>query len=164
MHARAGLLLIATTSVFCAAAQAQTSGDAPAKAALFDTVFASPPSAGFGPAAWSAPGSAAPPMLMDQTLVASAAPAPTVFKMSVGGLDFDVSPHARVDGASGDGGAEAGATFSLGRRPQADALSRLGLRADSDAGPHGPGRWRLFVAASGHEIDWAMARSLPGGL
>jgi hypothetical protein len=81
---------------------------------------------------------------------------PSAFKVSRGGYDLDISPHAGFGFSTGGGQmAEAGAMVRLGmnlRDRVIDGLNGLGVRSLGPAPRGDKGRWYLFAAASDQSL------------
>jgi hypothetical protein len=90
---------------------------------------------------------------------------PSMVKLSGGGYDLDVSPHAAIGSYGGAESAEAGALVRLGAHLQDQVISGLdglGVRAADRAAFGTPGRWYLFAAYSGRSVGLNMAGDAPG--
>ena len=92
---------------------------------------------------------------------------PAALKLSTGGYDLDVSPHAGLGVSSAGGSAEAGALVRLGAHLEdrvISSLDGLGVHAVDRASFGGRGRWYLFAAASGRSVGLTMTRDAQGDL
>lgn len=92
---------------------------------------------------------------------------PAVLRLSGGGYDFDLSPHAGVGFSSAGPSAEAGAMVRLGAHLQdrvISSLAGLGVRTVDSPASGAPGRWYLFAAASGRSVGLTMTRDAQGDL
>jgi hypothetical protein len=89
---------------------------------------------------------------------------PSALSFQADRFGVDLSPHAGVGVGSAGGSAEAGATLTIGPKPEDAGLAEklggaLGLRDASSFG--GAGRWYVFAAASGRAVGLSLAARDP---
>lgn len=89
---------------------------------------------------------------------------PSAISFGAAGLDFDLSPHVRVDADGyGNRSAEAGATLDLSRHLSDLAGERLRALGVADGKTFGDrGRFYLFAAASGRAVGLNMLQGEQG--
>jgi outer membrane protein LpxR len=88
---------------------------------------------------------------------------PNAVSFSSDGLAFDVSPHAGVGVSNYGGQAEGGATLTVSKSREDQAVERLKDMGVKDGAVFGDtGRWYLFAAASGRAVGLNMLRDEHG--